>query len=94
MLNGLYVHKASEDDYMDIGSYLICRVEETEKSITLELIENTFRYLNGNLEMLLKEGKARINKSRSPHAMRFYQDGFVIYPYRNGIPFYFERWEE
>lgn len=90
MKNGIYIHRAEETDYMDRGATVTVSVTDTGKAICLKLIENTFRYLNGNLEMLLQPGKARINKERSPHAIHYGDDWFCIYPYRNGIPFMFD----
>lgn len=70
---------------------IIIEVSETAKSYVFKLIKNTLRYSPAHIDMMFeKDGKTIINKEKSPHAINFGEDYFVIYPYRAGIPFLFE----
>lgn len=94
MVKGIYKYSKKDKAMNDYGT-VITHVSETDKSYILRLIENTCRYSPAHIDMLFaKNNKAIINKNKSPHAIEFYNDEhFVIYPYRGGIPFLFEREE-
>lgn len=86
--NGLYRYE--DKSFGNRGEYII-RFNETEKSFILELIKNDMRFSPAHLDMMFeKSNTVRVSKSKSPHAMNFGNDYFVIYPYRNGIPHLFE----
>lgn len=88
MKNGLYKYT---DDGIPGGGYVIIDVTETEKSYIFKLIENTCRFDPWRISSLFKKSeKAIIKKCNSKHAIRDYADNFVIYPYRDGIPYYFK----
>ena len=88
MKNGIYRY---EDKSFGNRGEIILKVTETEKTITFELLKNDMRFSPAQIdEMFVKSNKAKINKLKCPHAMDFYNDYFVIYPYRAGIPFLFE----
>lgn len=94
MIKGIY--KYIHEDNIPLGGGIITlEVSETEKSYRLNLIENTCRYSPAHIDMLFaKNNKAIISKNKSPHVMRIYDGYFVIYPYRAGIPFLFEKVEK
>lgn len=71
-------------------------VKETEKSYIFTLIKDNTRYTDSHIDMLFsKSNRIAINKNRSPHTIRVFDDhSFTIYPYRNGVPFYFELLED
>ena len=59
---------------------------------TLTLIEDKSRFKDGHIKMLFDKGKtATIGKDKpSRHAIIDWgDDSFTIYPFRNGVPFYF-----
>lgn len=88
MKKGIYKYV---DDGIPGGGYITIEVSETAKSYTFKLIENTCRYEQWRITSLFNMNKkAVINKSKSKHAICDYGDNFVIYPYRDGIPYYFE----
>lgn len=87
MRNGLYEYK---DDGIPGGGHIVIDVTETEKMYTFKLIENTFRYDPWRISSLFKKSKqAKIKKYRSKHSVMTWDNGFVIYPYRDGIPYLF-----
>lgn len=94
MVKGIYKYSKNDKAMNDYGTIII-HVSETDKSYILRLIENTCRYSPAHIDMLFaKNNKAIINKNKSLHTIKFYDNGcFVIYPYRGGIPFLFEREE-
>lgn len=82
-----------EDDKTNYG-HIILSVQETDKSYTFELVENTMRFRPARFDMMFKDSnKVRILKKRSVHAIIFCNGFFVIYPYRDGIPYLFEEME-
>lgn len=88
MKNGLY--KYTEKSIGGAG-HIIIDIIETEKTYTFKLIENTCRYDPWRISSLFdKTNKARINKKRAKHQIWAYNNWFVIYPYRDGIPYFFE----
>lgn len=88
LISGQY--KATEDGMF--GYEIIISVKETEKSYILNLINNNSRYSPAHIDMLFaKSNRVKIDKEKSQHAMRVWSDkDFTIYPFRAGIPFYFE----
>lgn len=88
MKNGFYKYT---DDGIPGGGHIILEVTETEKSYIFKLIENTCRYEPTRLLNLFKKSnKAIVKKKNSGHPVVRYSTGFVIYPYRHGIPYLFE----
>ena len=88
MKNGLYKYT---DDGILGGGHVIIDVTEKEKSYVFKLIENTCRFDPWRISSLFKNSeKTIIKKSNSKHAVRDYTDSFVIYPYKDGIPYYFK----
>ena len=88
MKKGLYKYV---DDGIPGGGHITIEVSETDKSYRFELIEDTCRFEQWRITSLFNlNKKAVINKSKSRHAIHDYGENFVIYPYRDGIPYYFE----
>jgi len=101
---GIYKCVNPSDEVFD-PYYITMRVKETEKSYIFELIEFECRYCSADRIKMLFDGKdkAVVRKERSPHAMRVFAEGefrgkiydsFVIYPYRDGIPYVFNYADE
>lgn len=91
MLNGLY---QCTKNWQGNNEYDIkVRVKETEKSYSMQLVENNSRYSPGHIDMLFsKKDKIMIKKEKSQHSMNVWSDNdFTIYPFRAGIPFHFEK---
>ena len=57
---------------------------------TIKLIKFDVRYPIYGIDVLQK-GTLKIKQGRSKHAIKTGDDYFVLYPYRNGKPFIFER---
>ena len=91
MLNGLY---QCTKNWQGNNEYDIkVRVKETEKSYSMQLVENNSRYSPGHIDRLFsKKDKIMIKKEKSQHSMNVWSDNdFTIYPFRAGIPFHFEK---
>ena len=91
MKHGFYHCRMARSGGMDIQDILIS-VKSTPKRYTLKLIEDRSWYKDARIEMMFKDGKkVFINKDGpSVHALIDWgDDSFTIYPFRNGIPFYF-----
>lgn len=87
MKNGFY--KYTDDDITGDG-YVMIEVSETNKSYIFKLIENTSRHdIWRILSLFNKNGKAIIAKKGSGHPIRECGIGFAIYPYQDGIPYFF-----
>lgn len=88
LISGKY--KAIEDGLF--GYEIIISVKETDKSYVLNLINNNSRYSPAHIDMLFaKSDRVKIDKEKSKHAIRVWSDkDFTIYPFRVGIPFWFE----
>lgn len=89
MISGIFrtLHERREYD-------ITVKVKETEKSYTLELVENNSRFSPSHLDMMFNKFKRiSVRKDKSPHYIEFFNndENFVIYPYRAGIPFLFEK---
>lgn len=88
MKNGLYEYK---DDSIPGSGHVVIDVTETEKMYTFKLVENTCRYDPWRISSLFKKStQVRIKKYRSKHSVMTWDNGFVIYPYRDGIPYLFK----
>ena len=88
MLEGLYQSK--KDYEYDIK----VRVRETKKSYIIQFVEDNSRFFPAHLGMLFgAKNKAVIEKEKSKHYFEIYDDGkwFIIYPFRMGIPFLFDK---
>ena len=92
--NGLYEY---EDKTIVFGGKIKVEVKETRKSITLRLIENTFRYSPPQIDLLFGGSEVvRISKRHPQHSINrdsnygLGEEWFVIYPFHLGIPFLFE----
>lgn len=89
MLNGLY---KAVDEYKEYDISL--NVKETEKSYIIQLVENKSRFSPALFDMMFKsKNKICIQKMRNPHVIinDEQDDYFVIYPYRRGIPYLFNK---
>ena len=88
MLNGTY-RCVKEHEY-DIK----VKVHETAKSYIIQFVEDNSRFFPAHLGMLFgAKNKAVIKKEKSKHYFEVYDDGkwFIIYPFRMGIPFLFDK---
>lgn len=90
MKNGTYIY--TNQEVWNQGTITI-QVKSTDKTLSFTLLENTIRYSPSAIDMLFSKSNAiKINKARSQHSISAdYDDWFVMYPYRLGIPFLFER---
>lgn len=90
MKNGLYRYNQKGGMLLDTGTITV-NLKETKKTINLHLVENSCRYSPAHIDMLFaKKDKISIKKQDGSHAVFLYDNYFVIYPYRAGIPFLFE----
>lgn len=90
MLNGIFRYTGENNPY-DRGRLRV-KITETPATFRLEVIERDM-YTEAHTCLLFKRDIVYINKARSPHAIRWGADWFVIYPYRAGVPCIFEREE-
>ena len=92
LISGQY--KTTKDGMF--GYEIVILVKETEKSYIFNLISNNSRYSPAHIDMLFaKSNSVKIDKEKSKHAMRVWSDkDFTIYPFRAGIPFWFNYMEE
>lgn len=89
MKNGLYIYK--DNSFGNRGEYIV-KLKETDKSYIFELVKNDMRFSPAQLDMMFsKSNRVKVSKDKSHHAMNTGEDYFVIYPYRAGIPFLFDR---
>ena len=85
--NGISHYEQVNNPY-DVGT-LVIEVKHTEKSLQLKVIEKNMRF-SSYVDVLFKDkDKANINKQKSPHAVNYGTDFFVIYPNRMGCLLYF-----
>ena len=85
--NGIYHYEQVNNPY-DVGT-LVIEVKNTEKSLRLKVIEKNMRFSNYVDVLFFNMDKANINKQRSPHAVNYGTDYFVIYPKIMGCPLCF-----
>ena len=88
-INGVYRYNQTNNPY-DMGDLLI-KAKETEKSITLQIMEDKMLYTT-YVDVLFKgNNRVTIRKYKSNHAINRGDDYFVIYPDRSGVPLLFEK---
>ena len=85
--NGIYHYEQGNNPY-DVGT-LVVEVKNTEKTLQLKVIEKNMRFSSYVDVLFSDKDKANINKQRSPHAVNYGTDYFVIYPNRMGCPICF-----
>ena len=86
-----------KDEYQDKDEYtdmlLACKQAlekaNTEKTLQLKVIEKNMRFSSYVDILFGDKDKANINKQRSPHAVNYGTDYFVVYPNRMGCPLCF-----
>ena len=91
MKPGYYHCRMARSSGMDIQDIMIS-VKSAPKRYTLKLIEDRSWYKDGHIKMMFKEGKKVIINKDGPSAhalIDWGDDSFTIYPFRNGVPFYF-----
>ena len=81
-----YIHK---DDTPVFGGMIKIDFRETADAFCLKSIVFDYRYPPYGIEVLKHD--LRINKNGSRHAIVMLHNAFVLYPYRNGKPFYFKK---
>lgn len=88
LISGQY--KAAENGLF--GYEIIISVKENARSYIFDLISNDSRYNPAHIDMIFaKSNRVKIYKEKSQHAVRIWSNkDFTIYPFRAGIPFYFE----
>ena len=89
MKENKYKYEQINNTY-DVGN-LVVSVKETEKSLQLKIIEKDMRYSTYVDVLFGNKDKVTINKQRSPHAVKYGTDYFVIYPNRMGFPLLFSK---
>ena len=87
--NGIY-HYEQVNNPNDVGT-LVVEVKNTEKSLQLKVIEKNMLYSSYVDVLFGDKDKVIINKQRSPHAVNYGTDYFVIYPKRMGCPLCFAK---
>ncbi len=87
---GLY--KSEFDNEYGVDWYRITiEVKETEKAYIFRLVELKERYSADRIKILFKNSnRVVIKKNNSNHAIKKFSDhDFTIYPFRDGIPYWF-----
>ena len=85
--NGIYRYEQGDNPY-DVGT-LVVEVKNTKKTLQLEVVEKNMRFSSYVDVLFCDKDKANIHKQRSPHALNYGTDYFVIYPNRMGCPLCF-----
>ena len=91
MKSGIYHCRMVRSGGFDIIDITIS-VKSTSIRYVLTLIEDKSRFKDGHIKMLFDKGKTTIIGKDKPsrHAIIDWgDDSFTIYPFRNGVPFYF-----
>ena len=91
LLGGTFHYEQGENPY-DKGT-LVVEVKEAENTLKLIIIKADMRYSTYVDVLFRGKETVKINKQRSPHAVRRGEDWFVIYPNRMGCPLCFVREE-
>ncbi len=89
-------YKAEQEGDMFHAYRYVIEVKETEKSYVLKLVEVVNRYADDQIEHIFDKNKRAVLRKDKPcrHAMRVWSDhDFTIYPFRVGVPFWFQREE-
>ena len=92
---GLYYarHEDSPDHPNPCNDYhIVVRVRETQRAFFLQLVEMNARYGATQIQDLFREkDSCCIRKDGSKHALSVWDDSsFTLYPYRVGVPYYFQ----
>ena len=90
MKTGIY--RLYDDDVLWNPRDITIKARETEKSYILTLIEDKTRYPDGRVEMMFGKKNRTVfpkNPKHSPHYIETWEDAILMYPFRDGIPFYF-----
>lgn len=100
MKNGLYKCEVKKD-YAELPAPLcvgeiILFVKDTKNTLSLKLISNTVKYDAPQIDdMFFGWETVNISKRGSKHSyVDFRDNSFTLYPYRLGVPYYFEFAEE
>lgn len=89
MVEGIY--RCTHDWHGNSTIDVTVRAKETGKSYILELISDNSRFPDGHITAMFKGGNRVVcPKFRGPHAIESGGKWFVIYPFRNGVPFSFD----
>ena len=81
------------DETPIFGGRITIDYTRNEAGHTLKLVKFDVRYPTSGIDKIFEKGIVRIN-GKSRHALITGEDFFVLYPYRNGTPFLFEREEK
>ena len=87
---GKYISEC-DTDYLHYYR-IILDVKEYEKSYVIKLIQLDSRYDADRIKMMFKNSdRITVKKTNCNHAIIEFSDSdFTIYPYRDGIPYYFQ----
>jgi len=87
MTSGIYRYEQGKNHY-DTGT-LVVQVTAKEKTLNLKIIEKDMRFSTYTDLLFGEKSKIRINLEKNPHGLKIFNDWFVIYPQRRGIPLAF-----
>lgn len=89
--SGVYKCKHNSEYRWKCGEIIIL-LRNLPKTYELKLIKNTIRYDAPQIDDMFRDKRIiRIRKDYSPHAFNVWgEDNFTLYPYRVGVPYYFE----
>lgn len=88
----IYRHK---DDTPVFGGSVTVDYHLTGETHVLKLVDFNYRYPAYGIDTIFKNKTVRIDNRRSKHAIVVRPGFFVLYPYRMGKPFLFEKeWEK
>lgn len=100
MKNGIYKCEVKKD-YVEFPAPLcvgeiVLFVNDTKNFLSLKLISDTVKYDAPQIDdMFFGREMVNINKRGSKHSyIDFGDNSFTLYPYRVGVPYYFEFTEE
>lgn len=89
MIDGVY--HCDHDWHGNHTINVTIKARETEKFYILNLIEDNSRFPDGHITGLFKDnGMVRVPKQGGRHAVVDGNGFFVVYPFRNGVPFGFD----
>ena len=84
----------SEDGYVWDRYDFIINLRETNKNFVITLLENKDKYLPTRFEMMFKKSnKVTTKKEHGIHGFIWGDNYFVMYPYRDGLPYCFEKYD-
>ena len=89
--SGVYKYVFDSDYSWRYGEVIII-LRNLPKSYEFNLIKNTVRYDAPQIDDMFRDKRIiRIKKDYSPHALNIWgEENFTLYPYRVGVPYYFE----